>query len=251
MASAMISLGVDVGFSAQVASTGICVISPLHRIPVRCVHVRTNQTLDAIQELLGSERPTSISIDGPLVPDGRPGAYNIIDGYRSCERLLSGGIFQRRCKPGPTNSPRGQALHRQATRVARALGSAFPKASIHEAFPNAFLGVMMPPRIFRKPIRRGIKSDVFWNVGVRSKTLHRLVAHLYSDHAAKLTSHWQKLENHDERAAFICALTARASELKTSLLIEGCGDGTIALPPRSFVQPWALSELIERIPTLN
>lgn len=247
----MISLGVDIGFSRQVASTGICVVSPLHTTPIRCVHVRTDRTLDAIQELLGNERPTSISIDGPLVPGKKRGVYNIIDGYRSCERLLSGGIFQRRCKPGPTNSPRGQALHRQATKVAIALSAAFPKAPIHEAFPNAFLGVMMSPNVFRKPIRRGIKSDVFWQAGIKNKVLHRLLVHLYRGHAPKLVPHWEKINNHDERAAFICALTARAVETRSSLLIEGDGDGAFALPPRSFVQRWALAALCERIPTLN
>ena len=243
---APVYLGIDVGFSKDVASTGVCVISPAGGKPVRVTHVRTERTLGAIRELLGGEIPTAISINGPLVPHAAKGIFRTINRYRICERSLSGGIFQKRCKPGPTNSPRGQALHRQATFVANALLLDHPKARVVEAFPNAFLGVMMPPGVFRRPIRRGIKSDVFWRFGVRQRIIDRLVAHLFDD---TFLPPWRRLENHDERAAFVCALTARVSEAGSALVISG--DGEILLPPRDFIQPWALEELCRRIPTLK
>lgn len=249
----MISLGVDIGFSKEVASTGICVISPGHQQPVRLAHVRTGQTLKAVRQLLQGERPTCISIDGPLVPHPKrlSRIYQVINRYRDCERNLSGGIFQKRCKPGPTNSPRGQALHRQATMVANALRVDHPAARIGEAFPNAFLGVMMPPAVFQRPIRRGIKSDVFWKFGVRNMILERLIKSLYGNHAERLVGRWHKIDNHDERAAFVCALTARAHELGSAVVIPGNLDGEILLPPSAFIQDWALNELVLRIPSLK
>lgn len=243
---APVYLGIDVGFSKDVASTGVCIISPAGAKTVRATHVRTEGTLEAVRRLLGDETPTAISINGPLVPHAAKGIFKIINRYRICERNLSGGVFQKRCKPGPTNSPRGQSLHRQATFVANSLLLDHPKARVVEAFPNAFLGVMMPPSIFKRPIRRGIKSDVFWRFGVRRRIIDRLVEHLFND---KLLPPWRRLENHDERAAFVCALTARASEAGSAVAIPG--DGEILLPPRKFIQPWALDELCRRIPTLN
>ncbi len=242
----MVSLGIDVGFSAEVASTGICVNSTEHRHPVRCVHVTTNDTISAIRDLLGSERPSSISIDGPLVPHSSPNRYQVINRYRECERNLSGGIFQKRCKPGPTKCPRGQALHKQATMLANVLAGRFPKARIAEAFPNAFLGVMMSNSVFSTPIRRGIKSDVFWDHALRQKILRRLVGFLYGSRAVQLSRHWTPLQDHDERAAFICALTARAFELRASVGVLGNGDGEISLPPQTFIQPWAREGLTQR-----
>lgn len=236
----MTYLGVDIGFSASVRSTGICVLRPGLAQPVACRHVRTGETLATIAEMLGEAVPTAVSIDGPLVPTATK-AFRIVNRYRDCERLLSGGIFQKRCKPGPTNSPRGQALHRQATLVARVLAKRYPGMPIFEAFPNAFLGVMLPNQVFKRPIRRGIKSDVFWLFAVqRSRLMKTLLADLFpaEDHSA-LYRACARLDDHDERAAFICAVTARAAHLNKSFLVHSPNDGAIALAPGHMVQSWA------------
>ena len=244
-----VSLGVDIGFSSEVASTGICVISPTHIEPVRVMHVTTKQTLQAIRNILRGECPTSISIDGPLVPsaNGYLQGFRLVNQYRGCEKKLSGGIFQKRCKPGSTNTPRGQALHRQATYVANSLLMDHPESRIVEAFPNAFLGVMMPSTIFKQPIRRGIKSDVFWQVGIRRKILDRLISSLYGAYSTRLSYHWRGIKNHDERAAFICALSARTSEVGNGVTVWGGDDGEFILPPAAFFQSWAINELDKRL----
>jgi hypothetical protein len=125
--------------------------------------------------------------------------------------MLSGGIFQKRCKPGATNTPRGFALHQQATSIANFLLRTFPGIIIQEAFPNAFLGVMLPDSAFQVPIRRGIKSDVFWEKCVVKTVLMReLLKRLFPSRLAiKLLEAATELNDHDERAAFVCALVAR------------------------------------------
>jgi predicted nuclease with RNAse H fold len=237
----MVALGIDIGFSKTSASTGICVISANHKQPIRTAHVTTAQTLPAVRRLLAGERPTTISIDGPLVSMKSKGGalFQLVNHYRECEKNLSGGIFQKRCKPGPTNCPRGQGLHRQATMVAETMSVEHPTAAIWESFPNAFLGVMMPDAVFRRKIRRGIKSDIFWQQGLRRGILGRLVDSLYDEQGHALPRRWRQIKNHDQRAAFICALAARAAELGMATHIGNGLDGRIVLPSGEFIQPWA------------
>lgn len=240
-------LGIDVGFSNNVRSTGICAIDPTATAPVLCTHVATGETIRAIEHILQRRRPTAISLDGPLIPI-RSGVREFVLArrYRSCERLLSGGIFQKRCKPGPTNSPRGYALHQQTTALANFLIRKYPRALIQESFPNAFLGVQLPPSVFETPIRRGIKSDVFWARCLKRQNLANLIALLFKTKAKAIFRKAAALSNHDERAAFVCAMTARGAHLNVNTLVGDGRDGTIALPPREFIQNWAWEALAER-----
>jgi hypothetical protein len=52
----------------------------------------------------------------------------------------------------------------------------------------------------------------------------------------------EDVRNHDDRAALVCAITALAIAAGDFTAV-GDADGWIALPPRSFVQPWAWSDL--------
>jgi hypothetical protein len=96
------------------------------------------------------------AIDAPVVPD-------LEHGHRTVERLLSGGLFQRRCKPGASHVPgtglelRG-AGRETATQFAcitseRPLVREFPRVwgatNLVEAFPNAFLGMCVPDDAYR------------------------------------------------------------------------------------------------------
>lgn len=107
---------------------------------------------------------------------------------------------------------------------------------------------MLPDSVFKKPIRRGIKSDVFWAHCVRHTSLmRRLLEHLFKRSlGVKLFEHGARLDDHDERAAFVCALAARGAELKSNFVVGDGIDGTIALPPGQFIQPWAREILLAR-----
>lgn len=241
-------LGIDVGFSERVRSTGVCVIDAHASEPVRALHVRKSDVFEAIDKLVGPRQPLAISIDGPLCP-GTAEKFEVVNRYRQCERRLSGGIFQKRCKPGPTNSPRGFALHQQATKIANHLRVKYPKTLIAEAFPNAFLGVMLPDSSFVSPIRRGTKSDVFWEHCLKGAFMRRLSHLLYRRHALRIMDHASVLDNHDERAAFVCAITARGAEAQMNFVVGGGQDGSIALPPASLIQPWARKALRAAVDT--
>lgn len=242
----IVLLGIDAGYSKTVRSTGICVICPDAPSPVRAVRVWARDTIFAADNLLAGEAPTSIGIDAPLTPILGQARYKVVKQYRECERMLSGGIFQKRCKPGPTNSPRGLALHKQATKVANALSLRFPKALLVEAFPNAFLGVMLPNKAFALPIRRAIKSDVFWEqCFFKSRIMRILLTELFAADGPRIFEAGKQLTNHDERAAFICAITARSAALGTHSSCAG-RDGTIVLPPGIFVKAWAREHLSSR-----
>jgi hypothetical protein len=92
-----------------------------------------------------------------------------------------------RCKPGATNSRQGRLLHPQATLAANLILNLFPGVGIVEGFPNAFLGAMLPDEVFRMPIPRGKKSDVFWRYCVdESGIMSRLLAHLFGESGALL-----------------------------------------------------------------
>jgi len=227
----------------MVRSTGLCTIQVAAAEPIRCSHVTAPQTVVEIQRLMEEHRPAYASIDGPLVMGTRT-PYKTINHYRRCEQILSRGVFQKRCKPGPTNSPRGRDLHHQATAIANHVSKRFPGIGIVEAFPNAFLGVMLPDEVFREPIRRGIKSDVFWNYCVnQSNLMSRLLSHLFERDGKLLFDRCRQIHNHDERAAFICAMTARGTHIGEASIVAGGQDGAIALPPRNFLQPWARTAL--------
>ena len=246
-------LGIDVGFSAKGRTTGLCSIDPFATNPVRSVHVRTAETSEAIDKLLLSKSPVAASIDGPLLWSKSRLRFTTANQYRECERMLSGGIFQKRCKPGSTNSPRGFALHKQATLIANFTLRKFPGILIQEAFPNAFLGVMLPDTAFQRPIRRGIKSDVFWEYCVKkSRLIHRLLEHLFARNTAdRIFECIGPLKNHDERAAFVCALVARGAELKVNFIVTGGQDGAISLPPGAFIKPWASQALQNKLANIN
>jgi predicted nuclease with RNAse H fold len=83
----------------------------------------------------------AIAIDGPLVPT----ATNSERVIRRCERLLSKDSFGKRCKPGFSHFGTGLRLRKAATTIASEMSDYRRHSGVRvvEAFPNAFLGVML------------------------------------------------------------------------------------------------------------
>jgi hypothetical protein len=120
------------------------------------------------------------------------------------------------------------------------LSDAFHRAAIHkhsivEAFPSSFLGLMI-----REPTslgaRRRNRSDVFFAHLVATGELERLVNRLLPQR--RLIQAFDAINNHDDRAALICALTALCIGARDYVAV-GDDQGWIALPPKDFIQPWA------------
>ena len=223
----------DIGYSHSRPTTGLCLIDPTAAVPVRSAHVRASETLRAAHALLEGARLSGVGIDGPLRPDLRR-----LRSGRECERRLTCAPFHLRCRPGSVTAPVGQRLHAEATRIARALARAHPAALRVEAFPTAFLRTLLPEhRPGRVP--RGDKSQVYWACCLREGALDRLVARLFPRGAAAIVAALAELRQRDERAAAVCALTARAAVRGWDTRVGATEDGWISLAPRRFLADWA------------
>jgi hypothetical protein len=250
-------LGIDVGFSKKRKTTGIAWIGSdgiCHA--VKC----GSDAEDRLARVPQGFRPKIVAIDGPLVPDSGAPHESIV---RTSEQILSRGIFQRRCKPGFSHFGTGlklrQAAHATAQQiehiVERLSGGAelpYPLAGLKivEAFPNAFLGVLLDDETFNAPLHRRKKSDAFYEMACASGALER-VAISGCGLSADASSRMKQETDHEKRAAYICLLTAILVE-RQAIQAIGCVDtGWIVLPHRDLCARWsqdALDRSLDRSP---
>jgi hypothetical protein len=162
--------------------------------------------------------------------------------------MLTRGFQPLIGKPGQSNSPVGRKLNvatndcvNSTIRVVKnrlrnaSHTKAAHKLALAEAFPSAFLGVLIksPERLSAK---RGNRSDRFFAHACNEGLINKLLSCLLPGRQVKL--HPSAITNHDERAALICALTALCV-VRGTFVAVGDDDGRIILPPPDFVQPWA------------
>ena len=112
-----------------------------------------------------------------------------------------------------------------------------------EAFPNAFLGVVLPDDDFvnAAKIKRGGKFDWLYDRWIHHGLFHRMAAaaHLPPEIAARCA----KENDHDIRAALICLFTAAFVAIGD---YESAGDeigGYFFLPPLTQWAVWARGRL--------
>ena len=182
-------VGIDIGLSFIKATSGVCrTTDDGSGFLVDHAYADRASRLAALR-VLECDRPFDlVAIDGPLLP--RLGGSA---GRRTCERVFVRGLFQRRCKPGESHvRGTGQALARAAGEtahhVAELTAGPRPDAScpwvvaeraIVEAFPNAFLGVLLPDEAFETlPPGRGKKFDALFEAVRRRGVLLRLMNEL-------------------------------------------------------------------------
>lgn len=183
-----------------------------------------------------------LAIDGPVLSDLR-------DDSRPCEKVFVWAPFQRRCKPGETSGK--SRLRQEGCEIADQFaekvsgsrcGAEFPRVllgtNVVEAFPNTFLGVMLPESNFLNApkLKRGKKFDWLFNKSLG--TWDRLRG-LVEWECAKL---WEALEtnaDHEERAALICVLTAVCVLRGKYVAVGEPEGGYFFLPPWSAWEDWA------------
>ena len=239
----MYLVGVDIGYSKRRRSNGIAVFRDGKIVRAKRLHVRERDT--ALRELRDID---VVAIDAPLLP---PGTEDTLP--RHCEHVFSCGVFQRRCKPGMSHvRGTGQQLRahgRQAVEqllVARSfrpsthpLQRVWPDAPIVEAFPNAFLGVIVPDSDYRTATtsKRGRKFDWLYERWIKHRFFQRIVtaAGLPEDVAAIC----EAADDHDIRAALVCLLTAAFAANGTAVAVGQDVDGYFFLPPRHLWAGWA------------
>jgi hypothetical protein len=239
-------LGIDVGFSKSRPTTGIA--------------WSANGTFGAAKTHTDWERrqlhlppATSFSvivIDGPLVPIGSPDLL-----IRTCEQLLARGTFQKRCKPGSSHFGTGRHLKRAALETATQMkhltsapafaNAVFRDAAIIEAFPNAFLGVLLSDQTFATDkIQRGKKFDWMYEHAVKAGKFGELFAFIGWD-ASDLLKQIEAERDHERRAAYLCLLTAACAAVDKAEVVGDISTGWIWLPPAELWEPWA-SEALKR-----
>lgn len=239
-------LGIDVGFSKTARSTGIAVYAQGHLTTLTCIGSSPRDLAEALPDGLAYD---AIAIDGPIVADiDRPLA-------RDCELILSRGAFSRRCKPGLSHFGFGLPLREAATRIA---GEMRPRAkpgtrAIVEAFPNAFLGVLLDDTDYAAmgAVERGKKSDAYYARVAATGRFEIVLAHLgWNDDALLKILHDNAAAasraSHDKRAALVCLLTAACAYSGQAEYVGDEAGGRICLPPKALWAPWAREALSER-----
>lgn len=237
-------LGIDIGCSPVRRSSAICRLDWTETTldwTIRRFRATDAERADAITAI--ADRPLlAAALDGPLAP-----SFGTIGHYRRAEQMLTRGFQPLIGKPGQSSTPVGRALNHHANLCAMALAAggrigpgghahAIDRAAIVEAFPSAFLGMLIeePAAL---GARRHDRSDLFYRHLAQSGVLDALAAHLLPGRAAARS--FASVTNHDDRAALVCALTALGVAKGDYRAVGDEADGWIILPPPVMIHPWA------------
>ena len=240
-------LGIDVGCSTVRRSSAACRIAwtadeeTWQVARFRAVEPERSATIRSVAGV-----PLACAaFDGPL----RRG-FGPIGRYRTAERMLTRRLGRRIGKPGASSAPVGKLLNAHANACARAVlrhctlapathAVRIDDRAVVEAFPSSFLGVLLdePAAL---AARRHNRSDLFFLRCCEKRTFEMLVDRLLP--GRRLTRAPADLTDHDERAAFVCALTALCVAANDYTAV-GDEDGWITLPPYALLQPWAREDL--------
>jgi predicted nuclease with RNAse H fold len=240
-------VGVDIGFSERRRSNGLAVVRDGSLIRAKRLSVtERDAALRALRDV------DMVAIDAPLLPHGTPETLP-----RHCERVFSRGLFQKRCKPGMSHiRGTGQLLREHGRRAAENLLAErsfqpsdypllriWPNAPIVEAFPNAFLGVVVPDDDYftGTKIKRGGKFDWLYDRWIDRGLFHRAVA--AAQLPDKIAARCEAEKDHDIRAALVCLLTAAFAANGNAVAIGQAVDGYFFLPPVELWTKWAKDSL--------
>ncbi|TNB48841.1 DUF429 domain-containing protein [Martelella lutilitoris] len=241
-------IGIDIGWSETKRKSAICRLDWTEtevswRIKrFRAVEPEREST---IADLLGKWEIAAAAFDGPL----RPG-FDIIGRYRSAERMLTRRLQPHIGKPGQSSSPVGKLLNEHANICAeltmkhgniRAAShvAAIDQKALVEAFPSAFMGLMISDPSRLKTVRNR-RSDIYYEELAQSGLLRALLKHCLPER--RMHEDLNRLENHDDRAALVCAVTALLIAAGSYSAVGDAANGWIILPPRQFIadMQWAL-----------
>jgi hypothetical protein len=115
---------------------------------------------------------------------------------------------------------------------------------IVEAFPNAFLAVLLTEQqILEMPrLRRGGRFDWLYEKALATGSLQRAILG-FTDMPDEIRQHLGRESDHELRAALICLLTAVFVAAGISAVVGDGAGGWFWLPPLNLWQEWAKSGL--------
>ena len=241
-------LGIDVGWSKRRKSSAVCHIAwTAHKVTWKVARFRAvePERTETIGAVAGEGPLACAAFDGPLRR-----SFDVIGRFRTAERMLTRKLQPKIGKPGQSSAPVGKRLNEEANAYATtvlhccAVAPATHKVRIDqkavvEAFPSSFLGVMIEDPATLAARRRS-RSDLFFLHWCGRGIFDRIIGHLLP--GRRLASDLALVSNHDERAAFVCALTALCVAANDYTAV-GDHDGWIILPPYPLLQPWAKDDL--------
>lgn len=121
---------------------------------------------------------------------------------------------------------------------------ALPGVPIVEAFPNTFLGVLLPAQTFdgSGTLKIRTRSDRLYEAATGQGALQRLLEDLdWSEPGT--AERFARERDHDIRAALVCLLTAGFASAGTAAIVgDGIG-GWFWLPPLGLWAEWAVAAL--------
>jgi hypothetical protein len=240
---AMKLVGVDVGFSKTRKTTGIASLDGYSL----CLTRTGTESEDRTRCIPEGFRATVAAFDGPLVPQDLEPPIR-----RACEFVFVHAPFDKRCKPGLSQFGTGLKLRYATTDACAQLNQfiSFPSGPgtqvdrcgpIVEAFPNAFLAVLLPEVVFSgeaaQKIKRGRRFDWLYDQALKAERLDS--KSLLLDLPDEVWHRLREEKNHELRASLICLLTAAFAAQGTAALIGESTGGWFWLPPYSLWEPWA------------
>jgi hypothetical protein len=241
-------LGIDVGCSTIRRSSAVCRLAWNAREAtweVARFRALEPERTETIVASAGNLPLACAAFDGPLRRGFEP-----IGHYRTAERMLTRRLGRRIGKPGASSAPVGRLLNAHANACASAVlqhcdvalathATRIDDRAVVEAFPSGFLGVMIdePSTL---AARRHNRSDLFFARSCERGTFDRLLGRLLP--VRHLARDPADLTDHDERAAFVCALTALCVAAGDYTAV-GDHDGWIILPPYALLRRWAQEDL--------
>jgi len=240
-------IGFDIGFSEKKRTSGV---ARLRGRVLSCS--RATSEWDNRAVALGDGIADMAAIDGPILK-------NIDCPKRLCKTVFSCGCFGRRCKPGFSHVPgTGRKLRAAGKETAEHMDNltrghnpacGFPRVlegkNIVEAFPNAFLGVLLPDSRFKQmpKLRRREKFDWLYEQCRESHALRSVVDHLGQENLAMVLRDIETNRDHEERAALVCLLTAAGVAAGRYTAVGDDEGGYFFLPSFALWKEWARNEM--------
>lgn len=241
-------IGLDVGFSTTRRSSGVTCLNE-RNLSVGCA----TASWESRSEILADcDHVQVVALDAPLLP-------TINYEPRTCERVFTFGRFQRRCKPGlshirGTGRELRDAGHESAKQLSKItsgcdLVAKFPRVwagqNIVEAFPNAFLGVLLSGGTFDQmpQLKRGAKFDWLFEECCATNRISHVVDVIGRSELKEVLSSIETNRDHDQRAALICLLTAAGVAVGRYTAVGDQHGGYFFLPPWDVWSPWAQQEI--------
>jgi predicted RNase H-like nuclease len=232
-------IGLDIGFSQRKRTNAIAAFDG-KRLEVRRLTVdERNARLATLRDI------DAIAIDAPIVPD-----TCAPDTAREVERIFSRGVFQKRCKPGMSHvGGTGRTLREHGRDAARLVAphvnltrsflGPYPEQTLVEAFPNAFLGILVDDKEYeaRPKMKRGSKFDWLYDVCVTTGRFAKLLEKAYVP--KELWPRFLEEKDHEHRAALVCLLTAIFAYQRRAAPIGDAAGGYFFLPPLNLWSGWA------------